>query len=167
MLAWMATTAEPAPERRPPGPAERLAATSKVRAPMVLLSSEGSQSGVVDGVKVMSGMQLSDTQIVISTRGLSLALSVTSSDVTAPTRLARKVTSSALQQRWTVFRSDGEKRTGRLKFVSEDIPLAIIELTKPLEVTRECEGLEADFHERRWPWASIGLMARSASSRSR
>ena len=119
--------------------------TGNIRPPMVLLSSEGSQSGVVDGVKVMSGMQLSDTQVVISTRGLSLALAVTSSDVTAPTRLARKVTSSALQQRWTVYRSDGEKRTGRLKFVSEDIPLAVIELTKPLEVTRECEGPRKKF----------------------
>lgn len=126
--------------KRPPGPAETLAVSETIRAPMVLLSSDGSHTGMVDGVEVMPGMQLSDTQVAISTRGLSLALSVTSSDVTAPTRLARKVTSSALQQRWTVFHADGETRTGRLKFVSEDVPLAIVELTEPMEVTRTCEG---------------------------
>jgi len=125
---------------KPKGPAEELASTGDFRSPMVLLTSEGSSSGVVDGIKIATGMAISPTRVVVSTKGLSIALAVTSGDVTAPTRLAKKLTSSALQQRWQIFTSSGDVHTGKLVLVPDDSSVAVIELSEPIADYLPCEG---------------------------
>ncbi len=129
-------------DAKPKGPAAELASSGDFRSPMVLLTSEGSHSEVVDGVKIATGMAISPTRVVVSTRGLSIALAVTSGDVTAPTRLAKKLTSSALQQRWKIFSSSGVAYTGKLVLVPDDSSVAVIDLAEPIEDYRPCEGME-------------------------